>query len=184
MPQRQQILFAALTAFNQQGAAFTIKQLAARLSVPPSRLYLYFSSEPELIRQLVSFRLNGISQTTREPPHQSLAAELHYLLTTYQQALTPFSQTALLDLKLHYPEEWAKIIKTRESQWQKIAATLKTSIAAGRLRPIDTSLLQNMIDGMPHNPFLPEAAWCSNTMLPSLAELVDIFLFGIARRAP
>lgn len=74
MSLRRQILSAALRAFNQQGTAFTIKQLATRLSVLTKKLYSYSRSKSELIRQLISFRLSGIRQTTREPPHDSLAA--------------------------------------------------------------------------------------------------------------
>ncbi|BBB93348.1 MAG TPA: TetR/AcrR family transcriptional regulator [Methylomusa anaerophila] len=182
---RQQILTIALAAFNQYGDAFTLDRLAVRLSVPPSSLYPYFSSKPELIRQLVSFTLDGIRQTNPKPPQRSLAVEFQYLFATYQKALTSFSQTALLDLKLHYPEEWAIIRQFRENHWQKIADILQVNITSGRLRPINIVLLQGMVDGMLQEPFLLEAStWCSEAMPLSLPELVDIFLFGIVRRAP
>lgn len=173
MLSHRQILFAALTAFNEQGASFTLKQLAARLSAPPGRLYSYFNSKAELISQLVLFRLNDISQMSREPPQHSLAAELCTLLVTYRELCSPFSQAALSDLKKHYPEEWDRISELRERQWQKIAATITACVVSGRLRPIDTSLLQSMIDGILLAPFLQEHL--------SLPELVDIFLFGIAQ---
>ena len=76
--------------------AFILEQLSDRLSVPPGRLYLHFNSETELIHQLVSFKLNAISQTSREPPHHLLADELcaflaersrHLLLSVKQHCL-------------------------------------------------------------------------------------------------
>lgn len=173
MLSHRQILFAALAAFNEQGASFTLKQLAARLSAPPARLYSSFNSKAELIRQLIIFRLNDISQMTREPPQQSLASELSALLVTYRALCTPFSQVALSDLERHYPEEWGRIMELRALQWQKIAAAVETGIASGRLRPVDPNLLGIMVDGILLAPFLQEHL--------SLPELVDIFLFGIAQ---
>jgi AcrR family transcriptional regulator len=178
---QREILLAAQTAFNQQGAAFTLKQLTARLSLSPDQFYSYFNSKTELISQLVGFRLNNIRQMTDELPYHSLSTELSALLFAYQQTLAPFSRIALLDLKLHYPAEWDQIITIRENQWQKIAATLEVNIAGGRLHSIDISLLQNMVDGILQDPFCLETIWCSNTVLSELEKLVDIFLFGIAQ---
>jgi AcrR family transcriptional regulator len=173
---RQQILTIALTAFNLYGNALTMDQLATRLSVPPSSLFPYFSSKAELVRQLVSFTLTR----TRQPPlpfsHRSLTDELQDLLATYRELFTVFSQTALLDLKLHYPEEWSSIMERRESQWQRITATINSGITSGQLRPVDTKLVQIMADGMLLDPF--------HQVPLSLAELLDMLLFGIARRAP
>ncbi|QJW48089.1 TetR/AcrR family transcriptional regulator [bacterium BFN5] len=138
MLSHRQILFAALTAFNEQGASFTLKQLAA----PPGRLYSSFNSKAELISQLVLFRLNDISQMTREPPQQSLAAELCTLLVTYRALCTPFSQVALSDLERHYPEEWGRIMELRARQWQRIAATVEAGVVSRRLRPVDPNLLR------------------------------------------
>ncbi|MBP2638615.1 MAG: hypothetical protein H6Q69_2390 [Firmicutes bacterium] len=112
------------------------------------------------------------------PPfsHRSLTDELRDLLATYRELFTAFSQNALFDLKRHYPEEWSSIMEIRESQWQKIAAAMNSGIASGQLRPFDTNLVQIMADGMLLDPFRQAP--------PSLAELLDILLFGIARRAP
>lgn len=173
MLSHQQILFAALTAFNEQGASFTLKQLASCLSAPPGRLYSSFNSKAELIRQLIIFRLNDISQMTREPPQQSLAAELCTLLVTYHALCTPFSQVALSDLERHYPEEWGKIMELRARQWQRIAATVEAGVVSRRLRPVDPNLLRIMVDGILLEPFLQKHL--------SPPELVDIFLFGIAQ---
>ena len=52
-------------------------------------------------------------------------------------------------------------MELRESQWQRIAAAINSGIASGQLRPVDTKLVQIMADGV-----------------------IDILLFGIARRAP
>ncbi len=169
----QQILTAALTAFNQYGNALTMDLLAARLSVSPSSLHYYFNSKPELIRQLVSFILAGGRQPPREFSHRSLANELYFLLATYGKSFNAFSQTALLDLKLHYPEEWGRIIAFRKRRWQRIAATIETGVAKGLLCPVDTKLVQLVVDGMLLNPFLQEHLF--------LSELVDVFLFGIAQ---
>jgi AcrR family transcriptional regulator len=121
---RQQILTIALSTFNQYGDTFTLDQLAARLSGPPSILYPYFGSKPELIRQLVSFILDRVRQPPPELLHHSLADELRDVLATYHELFTAFSQTALFDLKLLYPKEWDSILELRESQWQRIAAII------------------------------------------------------------
>ena len=67
-------------------------------------------------------------------------------------------------------------MELRESQWQRIAAAINSGIASGQLRPVDTKLMQMMADGMLLDPFRQAP--------PSLAELLDMLLFGIARRAP
>jgi hypothetical protein len=108
--------------------------------------------------------------------HRSLSDELQDLLATYRELFTAFSQNTLFDLKRHYPEEWGSIMEIRKSQWQRIAAAINSGIASGQLRPVDTKLVQIMADGMLLDP-LRQAP-------PSLAELLDILLFGIARRAP
>lgn len=173
---RQKILTLALTAFNQYGTALTMDQLAVGLSVPPGSLHYYFNSKPELIRQLVSFILAGVRQWPPELPHRSLADELSFLLATYRKSFNAFSQTALFDLKLHYPEEWGRIIDFREGQWQRIAAAIEAGVVSGRLRPVDINLVQLVVDGMLLNPFLQDHLF--------LTELVDVFLLGIAQRAP
>jgi AcrR family transcriptional regulator len=173
---RQQILTIALTAFNQYGNALTMDQLAARLPVPPSSLSPYFSSKAELVRQLVSFILTRIKQPPLPFSHRSLADELQGLITTYRELFTVFSQNALFDLKRYYPEELGSIMKLHESQRQRIAASINSGIASGQQRPVDTKLVQIAADEMLLAPFRQAP--------PSLAELLDILLFGIARRAP
>lgn len=154
-PMRQQILTIALTAFNQYGNTLTMDQLAARLSVPPSSLSSHFSSKAELVRQLVSFILTRIRQPPLSFSYRSLTGDLQDLLATYHELFTAFSQNALFDLKRHYPEEWGSIME---------------------LRPVDTKLVQIMADGMLLAPFRQPPS--------ALAELLDMLLFGIARRAP
>lgn len=171
-PMRQQILTIALTAFNQYGNTLTVDQLAARLSVSPSSLSPYFSSKAEL----VSFIRTRIRQPPLSFSYRSLTDELQDLLATYRELFTAFSQNALFDLKRHYPEEWGSIMELRESQWQRIATAINSGIASGQLRPVDTKLVQIMADGMLLAPFRQAP--------PSLAELLDMLLFGIARRAP
>ena len=175
-PMRQQILTIALTAFNQYGNALMIDQLAARLSVPPGSLSPYFSCKAELVRQLASFILTRIRQPPLPFSHRSLADELQDLIATYRKLFTAFSQNDLFDLKRHYPEERGSIMELCESQWQRIAASINSGIASGQLRPVDTKLVQIMADEMLLAPFRQAP--------PSLAELLDILLFGIARRAP
>ncbi|WP_110953806.1 TetR/AcrR family transcriptional regulator [Anaerosinus massiliensis] len=180
MPQhenmRQQILMIALTAFNQYGNALTMDQLTGGLSACPNSLHPYFNNKTELIRQLVSFTLTRIRKPTFSLAPLSLTEELWELLATYRELLTVFSHIALLDLKLHSPEEWGNLMELRESQWKRIAAAINSGIASGQLRPVDTKLVQIMTDGMLLDPF---------RQVPlSLAELLDMLLFGIARRAP
>lgn len=175
-PMRQQILTIALTAFNQYGNTLTMDQLAARLSVPPSSLSSHFSSKAELVRQLVSFMLTRIRQPPLSFSYRSLTGDLQDLLATYHELFAIFSQNALFYLKRHYPEEWGSIMELRESQWQQIATAINSGIASGQLRPVDTKLVQIMADGMLLAPFRQPP--------PSLAELLDMLLFGIARRAP
>ncbi|CQR75202.1 hypothetical protein SpAn4DRAFT_4566 [Sporomusa ovata] len=67
-------------------------------------------------------------------------------------------------------------MELRESQWQRIATAINSGIASSPLRPVDTKLVQIMADGMLLAPFRQPP--------PALAELLDILLFGIARRAP
>jgi len=121
-------------------------------------------------------QLLTISLTVLSFSHRPLTDELQDLLATYRELFTAFSQNALFDLKRHYPEEWGSIMELRESQWQRIAAAINSGIASGQLRPVDTKLVQITAGGMLLDPF------CQG--FPSLAELLDILLFGIARRAP
>lgn len=172
----QQFMNIALSAFNQYGTDLTLDQLAACLSVPSGNLHPHFNCKPELIRQLVSFVLTRVRQPPAKLSHISPAEELQVLLTIYSQSFTAFSQIALFDLKRHYPDEWNRIMQLREIHWQRIAATLETGVANGRLRPVDTNLFRMLIDGMLLDPFIQEHL--------ALSELVDILLFGIARRAP
>ena len=175
-PTRQQILTIALTAFNQYGNTLTMDQLAARLSISPSCLSPYFSSKAELVRQLVSFIRTRIRQPPLSFSYRSLTDELQDLFATYRELFTAFSQNALFDLKRHYPEEWGSIMELREIQWQRIATAINSGITSGQLRPVDTKLVQIMAEGMLLVPFRQPP--------PALAELLDMLLFGIARRAP
>lgn len=172
----QQILTAALSVFNQYGTALTLDQLATHLAVPPSNLPLYFDSKVDLIRQLISFTLAKVQKPSVDLYCLSPTEQLQVLLVTYGETLTAFSQIALLDLRHHYPEEWSRIRELRENQWQRIAAIIETGVTNDQLRPVNTRLFRILAAGMLLDPFLQERL--------SLPELVDILLFGIARRAP
>lgn len=172
---RQQILSAALTAFNQQGDIVTLNQLAARLSIPPSSLHPYFSGKLALIKQLVRFALAKPREPLAQLPRLSAADEFQDLLAAYQRSLTAFSETALFNLRLYYPEEWGKILRRRESQWQKIIVAIEAGCGARRRCSVDTGLLQIMVDGILLTPFFHEHF--------TLPELMNILLFGIAQRA-
>lgn len=167
---RQHALIMVLTTPNQHSDTLTLEQLE------PINLHRYFSSKSELVRQLISCILSRIRQPPPELFHRSLADELKNLLATYRKFFPTFSHTARFDLKVNYSEGWSKIMELRESQWQKIAATIDKGIASGQLRPVDINSVRMMVDGMLLDPFLQKNL--------SLSELVDILLFGIARRAP
>ena len=175
---RQQFLTIALSVFNQYGDALTMHQLAlaARLSISSGNLYPYFCHKSELIRQLVSFVLTWVKQPSSELSRLSPIEELRVLLTTYSESFTVFSQIALFDLRLYYPEEWEKIMELRRSHWQRIAATIETGADNGQLRSVNNNLFRMMVDGMLLDPFLQEYI--------SRSELVDILLFSTARRVP
>lgn len=172
---RQQVLNIALSIFNQYGDALTIHQLSAHLSPSPGSQHVYFCCKPDLIRQLVDFVLTKVKQPPAKLSDLPLTDELRVLLTTYSESFTSFSQTAMFDLIRYYPEELDRIMNHRESHWQRIAVTLEAGAANGRLRQVNSNLFRMMVDGMLLDPLLQEHI--------SLSELVDILLFGMARRA-
>lgn len=53
---------------------------------------------------------------------------------------------------------------------------INADIVSGQMCPSDTKLMQTIADGILLVPF--------HKILPSIAELLEILLFGIAQRAP
>jgi len=194
---RQQILEAALEVFAEQGfEGATSKEIAERAEVTHGLIYFYFKNKEGLFAaafehqaEIAFAQLDFAEEVLRnDPPEIALPRMLGRFLTTLESPRVKWLVRIMMHMAAHDERTEGQLQACRFQMKSRVKGMLDTlrhyldsQVAQGRIRPLDTTVLTQMIFGS--MAAIVRSEFYTGGSLQPNAELrdtiVSIFLHGM-----
>lgn len=181
---RNRILMAAADEMKVRGVKFTMSDLARRLSLSKTSLYEHFASKNELIQSIIAAAIQDFREQEQEihgNNELSVADKIQALLKIAPRVFGPIYSLSLYDDLRHYcPNEWQLVSDFREEHLNQLTSFIIQNIEANSLRPVNISVLRQIITSTTNDLFNFRFLEESNlTHADALAALADIIVYGL-----
>lgn len=180
---RNRIMLAAIEEINQNGAKFTMADLAKRMAVSKSTLYAHFESKEALIGNIVDSLAEKIFQRDEAVltnTTMSFNEKLKTILANDPNTLGHISNRFILDIKRYYPEKWNQCEAIRDYKWQCVENLLLRGRESGHFRPVDLAITKIMFIATMNELMNQNFLMQNNiTVLDAAEKMADILYFGI-----
>lgn len=179
MELRAQILDAATRLFQEVGLSFTMQQVAASLHISKKTIYTVYPDKEALLLEMVDTLFEKIHRRKAElaalpgPPEERLQAVIIALPEEY--AALDFRQLDTLEEK--YPKVAARVRRHLETGWEPTLQLLEQGIAAGRIRPVNLTVLRRVITAAFEQ--LLSRREDDSSYAAELEDMMDILMNGI-----
>ncbi|MCC5468147.1 TetR/AcrR family transcriptional regulator [Pelosinus baikalensis] len=181
---RNRILMAAADEMKTRGVKFTMSDLARRLSLSKTSLYEHFASKNELVHDILATAIQDVQNQEQEIYSNSglsVAEKIQALLKVAPKVFGPINNHSLYDdLRHYYPEEWQLVSDFRQEQLNHLTSLIVQSIENNSLRPINVSVLKQIVTSAMNDLFNYRFLEESNmTHADALSAMADIIMFGL-----
>lgn len=181
---RNRILAAAAEEMKSRGVKFTMSDLARHLSLSKTSLYDYFSSKNELVHDILATAIQDVESQEQEiynSKELSVVEKIQALLEIAPKVFGPIRNHSLYDdLRHYYPNEWQMVAESRDEQMNRLTTLIIQNIEQQTLRPVNVSVLRQIVTGAMNNLFNYQFLENSNmTHADALAAMADIIVFGL-----
>lgn len=179
MELRTEILDAAAQLFQAEGLRFTMQQVAAALHISKKTIYTVYSDKEALLLDMVDMLFEKIHHRKAElaalpgPLEERLQAVIIALPEEY--AALDFRQLDALEEK--YPAVAARVRRHLETGWEPTLQLLEQGIAAGRIRPVNLTVLRRILTAAFEQ--LLSGAEDGTSYAAELDAMMDILMNGI-----
>lgn len=179
---RERIIKACRDLAAEQGLrGFTMDELARRAGVSKRTVYRYFDSKEAIIEtSLVQFMLEAAARVKdllaqNEQPAIFIQSMLNYLSSQGRFIINP---SALNDLRLYYPQLWAKIDAFRVKQLRGVLEQIVTT-QPNYLQNIDPRILSTVIIAAIQNVLNPTFILENNLTFEETARQLSLILTAL-----
>lgn len=190
---RSQILRAALEVFSRRGFhGATIREIASQAGLAEGTIYLYFPSKQDVLKGVFAvIAEDAAAPVADEPAGDDDVAFLTTFIRTRVQSLSRYASLLRLiaheaDLREDLRGEF--VARLHEQFVARLEAYLKTRIAQGAFRPMNTALAAStcfrlmMSYVMVHRVLELDSAMARYTEEEHIAEMVALILYGVTAR--
>jgi AcrR family transcriptional regulator len=180
---RNRIMKAVIDEINENGIKFTMADLAKRVAVSKSTLYMHFTSKEEMVGAIVDSLVEKMQQRDEEIINNralNLHEKLKTLLLNEPKILGSISNRFIHDLKRYMPEQAEKGECFQKNKWQMIESLLQQGMDTGYFREVDLSITKIMFNATINELMNPNYLMQSNlTVNDALGKMADILCFGL-----
>jgi AcrR family transcriptional regulator len=188
---RERILVVAERLFREIGyQKTTVADIAKVLRMSPANVYRFFDSKKAIHEGVARGLMGGVedaAQTIANGSGSTAAARLRELMTTINRMNT---ERYVVDSKLHemveiaMEESWDVCVAHMERITETIASVIAEGAATGEFEVPDVALAATCTCTAMIRFFHPQMiAQCANKPGPSLDQMIDFVLAGLAPRA-
>jgi AcrR family transcriptional regulator len=187
---RERILVVAERLFRQIGyQKTTVADIAKELRMSPANVYRFFDSKKAIHEGVARTLMGGVEEVAREIATRPgpAAARLRELMTTINRMN---SERYIGDSKLHemveiaMEESWEVCVAHMQTITETIAGVIAQGVATGEFEADDVPLAAMCVCTGMMRFFHPQMiAQCANKPGPSLDQMIDFVLAGLAPRA-
>lgn len=183
---RNRIILAAIEEINQNGAKFTMLDIARRAASSKRTLYEHFESKEALVGAIVDLIVKKVTQADEAilaDTKLSIIEKLKAILTNNSNTVGYISNRFILDLKHYFPDKWQQCEAVRDHKWQCVEKLLLQGRESSYLSPVDIAIIKIIFFATLNELMNQEFLMHNNiTLLDAAEKMADILYFGIGRR--
>lgn len=181
---KQKIAQAAIVEIQQWGLKFSIRDLARKTGSSTKTIYEHFGSKEEIIGYIVDEALQEMrqqEQALQDNSSLSFKQQLKEALIIVPSGFALIDLRILNELKLLYPEQWAKVDSYLNEGWDFIRRLFSAGMDSGELRRFDVELFIRVYVGAWYTVMerQAEGGFTAPSLAEGLQEVVEFMLYGI-----
>ena len=183
MEQKNKIMLAVQTEFNEKGIKFIMDDIAKRMGMSKKTLYLLFEDKTALFEEMVEFTFRGIKQAQDEilnDDHLSTVDKIRRVMIADPGGYSSLNMESITQIKVKFPEIYRRIQAHLESGWEPTIDLLLKGMDEGVIRRVNPYSVKMMVEGtIEHLLATNELEKQSMTYNQALESMMDILMRGI-----
>jgi len=184
---QKNILDATLRVFDKKGLKFTMDDLAKELSISKKTIYTVYDDKEALFLATVDYIFDSIKESEQmilTDPSLSVVEKLHRILGVLPEGYQNIDLRKLYSLRDKYPKIYQKVELRLSTGWEPTIQLIEMGMAEGSIRPVPICLVKMMLEASIEQFFQRDIlAQNGLTYADALKDVVDILMFGIAKRS-
>ncbi|GKV56784.1 TetR family transcriptional regulator [Sporosarcina sp. NCCP-2222] len=183
---REKLQHAVLELIAEKGLKFTISDIAAKLAISKRTFYEHFHSKQHIIETIVDEAIEEVKQRERsifQRKDWSCEQKLKAILLIVPSGLQVGDAVLLDQMKRFAPNEWVKIEKLLQDEWETVREIIEIGIHNEEFRPVDVPSVLQVLKGSSMAIFDPEfLAYSKKSLAEVVQSMVDFVMHGIINR--
>ncbi|MDF2543973.1 MAG: transcriptional regulator, TetR family [Herbinix sp.] len=186
MDLKERVIEAVINEFNENGLKFTMDDIAKRIGISKRTLYMIVNDKETLLIEAINHCFSAMKENEQiilSDETMDLVEKINKVLAVLPLKYETLELSQLYQLKNKYPKIYAKIEYRLETGWEAVIDLLRQGIQTGRIRNINLTVFQAMVNGTIEH-FLSHRNLKENNIpyLQARQEMIRIILEGIVIR--
>lgn len=186
MDLRERIMEAAIEAFNQNGARFTLDEISKKLNISKKTIYTVFQDKEALLYGLLEDGFEGIKKQEHSilmDDGLSTVEKIRQVVIALPDRFKQVNFKQFVTVKERYPQVFRTVAKRIESDWDQTLALFELGIEEGVIRPVPLPILKAMIEAcIEHFLESDTLELMGYSYTHNLETMMDILMTGITVR--
>lgn len=177
---KEEILDAAIDAFNEKGAKLTLADISKHLKISKKTIYTVYSDKETLLKAMIDTGFQTIKDCEKEiyhHPTMDTLEKIRQIIIVLPDRYKQIDFRKFITIKEKYPKLYKSIQGHIESGWELTETLLRQGVEEGVVRDIPIPILRCMIEASIEKFLemdLPGYVYTQN-----LETMMDILLLGI-----
>lgn len=185
MNNKERVMEATISEFNEKGIKFTMDDLAKRLGMSKKTIYALFNDKETLFIETVHYCFDMIKLSEMqiiEDESLDTLEKIKRILIVLPERYTHIDWRKIYAGKDKFPAVYRAIKSRIETDWNKTIELIEQGIVEGKIKPISIPVLKVMVQATLEqfldSPVLLEHQIAYDT---ALKEMVEIIMGGIQK---
>ena len=180
---RERILDAALSAFNEKGAKFTLEDISKTLNISKKTIYTVFSGKRELIEEMIK---EGFREVKAEEhrivadPQLTTVEKIRQMVIVIPERYQTMDFRKFSTIKESYPKLYRRIEEHIEREWDLTIELFQKGMDEGVLRKFHIPIIKTMIEASMER-FLERDHQEEFDYIEALEAMMEIVMGGIEK---
>lgn len=182
---RERLLDAALLAFNEKGAKFTLEDISKKLNISKKTIYTVFSGKKELIEEMINEGFRQVKEEERRivaDPKLTTVEKIRTMVIVIPDKYRTLDFRKFSTLKESYPKLYRRIEEHIEQEWDVTIELFEQAMEEGVLRKFPIPIVKTMIEASMER-FLERENHGEPDYIKALETMMDIIIKGIEKES-
>ena len=180
---RERILDAALLAFSEHGAKFTLDEISKTLNISKKTIYTVFSGKKELIEEMIKEGFREVKEEERRivaNSQLSTVEKIRQMVIVIPERYQAMDFRKFSTIKEGYPKLYRRIEEHIEREWDLTIELFQKGMEEGVLREFPVPIVKSMIEASMER-FLERDDLEEFDYVEALEAMMDIVMKGIEK---